>query len=187
MLTDDDSLSFRKLGSQETVLDNTITMTGDNQPLACDPEARVVIEATDVTEFNVAVVFDLLGHEDEAVGYSKVDMAEWMTSDDEWLNEANSGIVYPDQRPTYAYQASHFAKAIQRLAAAEGDLIETRNILMETSVYFTDYDTDSDTIKELIKEYYQYKNRYDYEIAKINAAFVGTMGMIVPSAGIDEE
>ena len=187
MLTDDDSLRFRKLDSQETVLDNTITKTGDDQPLACDPEARVVIEATDVTEFNVAVVFDILRHEDEAVGYTKVDMAEWTTSDDEWLNEANSGIVYPGERPTYTYQASHFARAIQRLEAAAGDLVATRDILMETSVYFTDYDTTSDTIAALIDEYYRYKNRYDYEIDKINAAFRETMGMIVPSADLDEE
>ena len=187
MLTDDDSLRFRKLGSQETVLDGTITKTGDNQPLACDPEARVVIEATDVIEFNVAVVFDLLLHEDEAVGYSKVGMADWTTSDDEWLNEANSGVAYPGSKPTYKYQASHFAKANQRLAAAAGDLVATQAILMETSVYFTDYDPENETIKELIKEYYTYRNRYNYEISKLNSAFMSTMGMIVPSAGLDEE
>ena len=70
MLTDDESLRFRWLGSNETILDDTVTKTNSGMSLACDPESRVVIEATDVTEFNVAVVFDLLGHKDEAVGYS---------------------------------------------------------------------------------------------------------------------
>ena len=180
MLTDDESLRFRWLGSNETILDDTVTKTNSGMSLACDPESRVVIEATDVTEFNVAVVFDLLGHKDEAVGYSYLSMNEWTTCDDEWLNEANSGIVYPGTDTTYKYKASHFAKANRDLAAADGDLLKIGRILADTAIYFSDYNKNDPTVIELIKEYNKYRNRYNYEVSKINREFMDAMHVASP-------
>ncbi len=185
MLTDDESLRFRRLGSNETVLDDTVTKNNSGMSLACDPESRVVIEATDVTEFNVAVVFDLLGHKDEAVGYSYLPMSEWTTTDDEWLDEANSDIVYPGNQPTYKYKASDFARANRDLAAADGDFAKIGKILSETAIYFTDYNKNDPTVIELVKEYNKYRNRYNYEVSKINQEFMDAMHVVSPV--IDDE
>ena len=186
MLTDDDSLRFRRLNTNETVLDNTVTKHNSGLALARDTQQRVVIEANNITSFNVAVVFEILLHKDEAVGYSRMPMSEWHTSDDAWLNEANSDIVYPGNEPTYKYKASHFARANQRLSEADGDLVAMGEILRETAVYFTDYDKNNETIKSLIKEYNKYKNRYNYEISKINAAFLEAMKAAVPSVELKD-
>ena len=180
MLTDDDSLRFRVLNSTETVLPDTVTKTNSGLALACDTEQRVVIEATDVTSFDVAVVFDLIGHADEAVGYSYVQMKEWTTSSDEWLDEANSGIIYPGDMPTYKYKASDFARANRNLAAADGDLLKIGQILSDTAIFFTDYDKNNPTVIELVKEYNKYRNRYNYEISKINAEFMNAMHVASP-------
>jgi hypothetical protein len=180
MLTDDESLRFRWLKSNETILDDTITKTNSGMSLACDPEPRVVIEASDVTEFNVAVVFDLLGHKDEAVGYSYLPMNEWTTSDDGWLNEENADIIYPGNQPTYKYKASHFAKANRDLAAANGDLLKIGQILADTAIYFTDYNKNDPTVIQLINEYNKYRNRYNYEVSKINREFMDAMHVASP-------
>ena len=180
LISDDESLRFRRLGSNETVLDDTVTQNNSGMSLACNPEPRVVIEASNVMEFNVAVVFDLLNHKDEAIGYSYVQMKEWTTSTDEWLDEANSGIVYPGDKPVYKYKASDFARANRDLAAADGDLLKIGKILSETAIYFTDYDKNNPTVIELVKEYDEYRNRYNYEISKINAEFMNAMSVASP-------
>ena len=179
MLTDDESLTFRRLKNGETVLSNTITKENSGQPLACDTEQRVVIEANNVTNFNVAVVFDILKHKDEAVGYEKLPMSEWTTSDDEWLNDANADIIYPGEEPIYKYQASHFARANSDLAKANGDFAKIGEILAKTAVYLTDYDKKNPTVMKEVEQYLQYLKRYNYEVDKINQAFkdiyLGTM------------
>ena len=181
MLTDDDSLKFRKLKANETVLDSTYTKykTGDSR--ACDTEQRVVIEANSVTNFNVAVVFEMLGHKDEAVGYEKVAMSEWTTTDDEWLNEANKDVVYPGQAPTYKYQASDFARANRDLANAGDDFAKIGQILTQTSVYLTDYDPNNASVAELVEQYMQYVKRYNYEVERMNAAFMDIYFGFVPA------
>ena len=184
MLTDDDSLRFRRLGSQETVLKNTITKTNSGESLACDPEQRVVIEANDVTDFNVAVVFDLLGHVDEAVGYSYVPMAQWQTSDDGWLNDANSDIVYPTPKPQYKYPASAFAKAIRDLENAKGDMAKIAEILARTAEYLTDCDRENPTVASLIEEYMIFVNRYNYEVQRINSQFLDIYFGSLPSSAL---
>ena len=188
LLTDDDSLSFRKLKANETVLDSTYTKykTGDTR--ACDTEQRLVIEAKDVTNFNVAVVFEMYGHKDEVVGYSKIPMSDWVTSDDEWLDEANKDIIYPGNEPTYKYQASHFARANADLAKAGDDFAEVGKILAQTSVYLTDYDKNNTTITSLVEQYMQYVKRYNYEVERINAAFMDVyLGFIPATPATDEK
>ena len=181
MLTDDDSLTFRKLKANETVLDSTYTQykTGDSR--ACDTEPRIVIEAKNVTNFNVAVVFEMITHKDEVVGYEKVPMAEWTTRNGDWIDEANKDIVYPGKEPTYKYQASHFARANADLAKAEGDFAKIGQILATTSVYLTDYDKNNATVADLVEQYMQYVKRYNYEVERINSAFMDVYLGVVPA------
>ena len=181
MITDDDSLSFRRLKSNETVLSSTKTKYNSGDSRACDTEPRVVIEANNVKSFNVAVVFEILGHEDEAVGYEKVPMSQWTTSDDEWLNEANKDIVYPGQAPIYKYQASHFARANADLAKAGTDFAKIGEILAKTLVYLTDYDDKDATVAKLVEQYMQYVTRYNYEVERINAAYMEIYLGFVPA------
>ena len=181
MITDDDSLSFRRLKSNETVLSSTKTKYNSGDSRACDTEPRVVIEANNVKNFNVAVVFEILGHVDEAVGYEKIPMSQWTTSDDEWLNEANKDIVYPGQAPTYKYQASHFARANADLAKAGTDFAKVGEILARTLVYLTDYNDKDASVTTLVNEYMQYVNRYNYEVEKINAAYMEIYLGFVPA------
>ena len=184
MLTDDENLKFRRLGKYETVLSSTITKNNSGQELACDPEQRVVIEANNVTDFNVGVVFDLLNHVDEVVGYEKVPMSEWTTCTDEWLNEANSGIDYPKPAPTYKYNASHFAKANSRLndALAKMDWVKFAEIIDETAIYLTDFDIDNDNVYQLYRQYMLLVQRYNIEVDNINKQFEDIFFGTLPAA-----
>ena len=181
LLTDDDSLTFRKLKSNETVLDSTYTTYKTGDTLACDTEPRIVIEADNVTEFNVAVVFEMLGHKDEVVTYEQIPMAEWTTRNGDWIEEANKDIIYPGQEPTYKYQASHFAGANRDLKNAGDDFAKIGEILSRTLVYLTDYDKKNSTVLEQVEQYMQYVKRYNYEVEKINNAFMDVYLGIVPA------
>ena len=181
LISDDESLTFRKLKSNETVLDSTYTTYKTGDTLACDTEPRVVIEANGVTEFNVAVVFEMLGHKDEVVGYEKVPMAQWSTCTDEWINEANKDIIYPGQEPVYKYQASHFAGANRDLKNAGTDFAKIGEILSRTLVYLTDYDKKNETVLEQVEQYMQYVKRYNYEVERINSAFMDVYLGVLPA------
>ena len=172
MLTDDENFAFRKLKVNETVLDSTYTQykTGDTR--ACDTEPRIVIEANEVTEFNVAVVFDMISHQDEVVTYDKVPMAEWTTTNGDWIDEANKDIIYPTPAPIYKYQASDFARANADLARAGEDYAKMGQIIAQTFVYLTDYDKENATVASLVTQYLSYVNKYNYEVDKANAAFM---------------
>jgi hypothetical protein len=114
-------------------------------------------------------------------------MAEWTTCTDEWVNEANKDIIYPGQEPTYKYKASHFARANADLAKAEGDFAKIGQILATTSVYLTDYDKNNDTVKSLVEQYMQYVKRYNYEVERINAAFMDVYLGVVPANPSSDE
>lgn len=181
LLSNDDSLTFRKLKTYETVLDTTYTKENSGDSRACNPEQRIVIEADNVTEFNVAVVFEMLGHKDEIVTYEQIPMSEWTTRNGDWIEEANKDIIYPGQEPVYKYQASHFARANSDLAKAGDDFGKIGEILSTTLIYLTDYDKKSETIQDLVEQYMQYVKRYNYEVEKMNAAFMDVYLGVVPA------
>ena len=181
LLSDDESLTFRKLKTYETVLSSTKTKENSGDSRACDPEQRIVIEANDVTNFNVAVVFEMLGHKDEVVTYEKMPMSEWTTRNGDWIEEANKDIVYPGQEPTYKYQASHFAGANRDLKNAGDDFGKIGEILGRTIIYLTDYDKKNSTVLEQVEQYMQYVKRYNYEVEKMNAAFMDVYLGVVPA------
>ena len=137
--------------------------------------------SNDVTNFNVAVVFEMLGHKDEVVTYEKMPMSEWTTRNGDWIEEANKDIVYPGQEPTYKYQASHFAGANRDLKNAGDDFGKIGEILSRTIIYLTDYDKKNSTVVEQVEQYMQYVKRYNYEVEKMNAAFMDVYLGVVPA------
>ena len=184
MLTDDESLTFRRLDNNETVLSNTITKENSGWSGACDTEQRIVIEAEGVQSFNVAVVFEIITHPDEVVGYEKVPMSQWTTCTDEWVNEANKDIVYPEPKPVYKYTVSHFVKANNQLreAYANKDWVTYAEIINKTSVYLTDYDHEDEYLGQYVYEYKNLVTRYNMEVEKINKMFEDQFFGILPSA-----
>lgn len=181
LLSDDDSLIFRKLGAYETVLDNTIIKETSGIYGTCNPETRIAIEAKDVTSFNVGVVFELIRSTEEIVGYSKVPMSLWTTCTSEWLDDANSGIIDPEPGPTYKYGASFFALAIDEFKNAGADWARYREIIDETSIYLTDYDPNNTTVQKLVSEYKKYVGVYNEQVDYYNQKFMESFIGVMPS------
>ena len=180
MLTDDESLRFTRMNSKETVLENTITKSGGGGYGTCDPEQRIVIKADDVTEFNVGVVFELLDFEEQVVGYSMQPMAEWTTSDSEWLDSANEA-ARPPERPVYQYNASHFAYAIDQFKAAGSDWKRYQEIIGDTIVYLTSYDPDDATIARMVRDYDLYLSVYNLHVQDLNKEFEEIFTSVMPA------
>ncbi len=172
LLSDNENIRFRKMGAYETVYSTTYTNTGNNDPLALDPLQRMVIEADGVTEYKVALVFELIQHTDEIVGYSFTPMEEWTTSDDEWVKEANKDIDYGNNsQVSYRYKLSDFVRANDRLATAGDNLVEIGNILRETYIYTTSYDRADMRTREAADKYLEAVLEYNLKIREVNQAF----------------
>ena len=182
MLTDDDSLRFEKMGQYSTVLSSTITKTGTGIYGTCDPEQRVVINANNVTDFNVGVVFELIDFEEQIVGYSKVPMAEWTTTDSRWLDDANAELT-PEEKPTYKYNASHFAYAIAQFEAAGDDWKRYQQIIGDTLVYLTDYDPEDKTVARLVRDYDLYLSVYNLYVKQVNQEFANAYTSVMSAKG----
>jgi len=172
LLSDNENIRFRKMGAYETVYSTTYTNTGNGDPLALDPLQRVVIEANGVTEYKVALVFEIIRHTDEVVGYSFTSMNDWATSDDEWVKEANKDIDYNDTpTATYRYKLSDFVRANNRLLAAGDDLTEIGKILRETYIYTTSYNRADLRTREEADKYLEAVLEYNLKIREVNQAF----------------
>ena len=180
LLTSDSSLKFEKAKSNETVLSNTITKDNSGIYGTCNPEARVFIRGNNVTEFNVAVVFELLDFKEQAVGYTSVPMAEWTTTDSEWLDNLNAELA-PAEKPVYKYNASHFAYAIAQFKAAGDDWKKYQEIIMDTIVYLTSYDPNDSSLAKMVKEYDLYVSVYNLYVKQVNKEFSDILIAVMPS------
>lgn len=174
LLSEDKDLKFTYMSAYDgTIFDDTYTKTGNNDPLALDPLQRLVINADDVTEYNVSVVFEIIRHPDEVVGYVPVPMSEWQTCSDEWVNEANKDIIYDEDKIPPKYQFSDFVLANKDAAAAieAGDITEFLSVMCSTVVYLTDYEATNDNYRREVEKYLAYATQYNDIIRKINKAF----------------
>ncbi len=166
LLSDDESLSFRKASKYETVLSATVTRENSGNPLAENPEQRLFIEADGVTDFNVAVVFEIIESTKQVVGYEKVPIDTWTTSDSEWLDDANSEFL----NKSYLYNASHFAKAIDDYKKAE-TFADKDAVLRQTVKYLTSYDPESAQTRSKAEDYKKILKVHNYDLNKINGKF----------------
>ena len=141
--------------------------------MARNPVQRVAIEADDVTSFNVAVVFQVLGHEDEIVPYTYTPMAEWKTETDEWVKEANKDINYAGEPVVPQTPLGKFNSANASLAAAfeAKDLVEVGRILHDTSTYLLNYNNKNAAVVEAAGKYLAYMNQYNKLIRDLNKGF----------------
>lgn len=173
LISDNADLRFREMEAQETVFEETYTAYKNNDPLAKNPVQRVAIEADDVTSFNVAVVFQILGHEDEIVPYTYTPMAEWKTETDEWVKEANKDIDYAGEPVVPQTPLGKFNSANASLAAAfeAKDLVEVGRILRDTSTYLLNYNNKNAAVVEAAGKYLAYMNQYNKLIRDLNKGF----------------
>ncbi len=174
LLSDNKDLKFTFMYDPSvTIFDSTVTKQNSGNDMALTPVQRIVINADNVTEYKVALVFELIGHEDEIVGYEYAPMAQWTTSSDEWVKEANKDIVYEEDKVKPKYVLSDFIKANMALAAAveSGDDAALVRIVRETYIYTTDYDSNNKNVMAAVKEYMNYVVRYSYITRGFNAAF----------------
>ena len=183
LISEDTNLKFRIMNvgnyetgvKYETVFPDTYTKTNNQDPRASDPVQRIIIEANDVTSFNVAVVFQILGHKNEIVPYRYTAMDSWATESDEWVKEANKGLDYgADDKPVVPQTTYKlFLRANERLAAAyeQEDLLLVGQILRETSDYLLNYDDKNSSVAAVAAEYRAYRRTYNLLIRGANAAF----------------
>ena len=171
LITDDDSLGFELLKSQ-TILDSTVTKSNSGNERASDPENRLIINKDGATDFNVSVVFEIMRDPAEIVAYEPVPMAEWQTSDDEWVKAANDHIVYPEEIIPPKYKLSDFVRANKLLSEAK-TLEEMGKLLLQTKIYLTDYDRENSQILAAVAQYTAYVDEYNRRVRQINDVFSG--------------
>ncbi|MBQ8372414.1 MAG: heparinase II/III family protein [Clostridia bacterium] len=174
LLSDNEDLKFTYMYDPSvTIFDSTVTKQNSGDDMALTPVQRVVINADGVTEYKVALVFELIGHEDEVVGYEYTPMTQWQTSSDEWVKEANKDIVYEEDKTKPKYVLSDFIKANAALAEAleSGDDAALVRIVRETFIYTTDYDSSNKNVVAAVREYMGYVDRYNFIIRGFNSAF----------------
>ncbi len=181
LLSDNDNVRLRSVTTGETVFPETITDTQNAEvgyeDMLLTAKPRLFIEAEDVTEYNVALVFEMMRDEAEVVGYEYVDMSEWTTCSDEWVKDANDHIVYPEERPVYKYNAGDFNRALTELSRAKTDAARGE-VIRKYFVYTTDYDPDNATTVSMANQFLAYIEEYEAKIRLANELyknlFVGT-------------
>ncbi len=181
LLSDDENVKFRSVTSGETVRPETIhkaqNAIEEHVNMLLSPPSRLFIEAEQVTEYNVALVFEMMRDVQEVVGYEYKPMSEWSTCTDEWVKDANDHIVYPEERPVYKYNAGDFNRALNELKRAKNDL-ERGEIIRKYFVYTTDYDPENATAVAKANEFIAEIEAYEARIALANELyknlFVGT-------------
>ena len=178
LISDNPDLKFRKMtnavnsitGKIETVFPGTYTKTNNNDERAKDPVQRLAIEANGVTDFNVAVVFQILAHEDEIVPYTYTAMDSWVTDTDEWVKEANKDIDYDGSEiiPMTPYKKLYTAN--ERLAAAygSGDIALVGSILRETAALLRNYDQNNPSVSAEAARYRGYRRQYNLLLRAAN-------------------
>lgn len=179
IVSDDRSLRF-SVKEDETILDFTYTKA-DN-PLASDPQWRLVIEADGVKSFNVAVVFEKIRDTREIVGYRRSAIADWSTLSDEWVKEANSWIDYGhDDPPVYKYNFGDLHNALEKIKAAR-TTAERFSLIAANYRILTSIDRTVANVQESIDEFTSYFDRYNRVVRAVNAEHERALGLL-PSGG----
>ena len=176
LISEDTSLKFRKMGAYETVYPTTIIKNTYDENLAYlakDPVPRICIEADDVTSFNVAVVFQILEHQDEIVPYEYTNMDNWSTETDEWVKEANKDINYGGAPVIPVTPLGTFQRTNKNLQVAfdEGNLKKVSEILWDTRDYLLNYNANNASVAEEARKYREYRNKYNQMLRAINNSF----------------
>ena len=174
LLSDNEDLVFEKTG-KATVLPKTVTKENSGNPKASSPDNRLIINADNVTEFNVAVVFELIKHEDEVVGYEYVDMSEWQPVSDEWVKDANSDINYDEGKENFdmtefKYTVADLVGAMSKIEKAK-TTPERMQAIFNAYLRTTSIDKTNPTVAAKIAELQPYLAEYNEYVRALNGAF----------------
>ena len=180
LVTDDESLRFELTAGPE--LSNLRTPAdGDSYAKASSPVKRLKVSAENKTSVKMAVVFEIMRHEDEVVGYRElVPMSEWETESDDWVKEANKDIVYPVIKPPAKYKGSSFLAAIKDYDNAQ-TLKEKGEIIRKSLIYLTDYEDDRSTLNA-VEKYRAKIEEYNAEVRAVNEKLKKYFLSCLPSA-----
>jgi hypothetical protein len=137
-------LRFEKTG-QTTILPTTITKENSGNAKASSPANRLIINADNVTEFNVAVVFELIKHEQEVVGYEYANMSTWQPVSDEWVKDANSDIDY-DNNNDDNFDKTDFNYTVADLVGAMSKIEKAKTTWFPPFLYFVLFPSSCGTI-----------------------------------------
>ena len=182
LVSDNPDLKFGLSGTSHLLSTTVSATTAADYSFVRFPERaksstnRVVIKASGVTEFNVAVVFELIGHEDEVTGYEWLDIAKWDSSgvvSDDWVKEANKDIDYgtgEDAGVKYKYTVTDLVMAMMKIDSAK-TLPERMNAIYESFIRTTDIDKENTAVKAKLDELAPYLEEYNGYVRGINAAF----------------
>ncbi|MBQ8720417.1 MAG: heparinase II/III family protein [Clostridia bacterium] len=187
LLSDNEELVFEKTGNT-TVLPTTVTKENSGNEKASSPDNRLIINADNVTEFNVAVVFELIKHEDEVVGYEFVDMSEWVPTSDEWVKDANSDIDYDEDKGNFdstefKYTVADLVGAMSKIEKAE-NTPERMQAIYNAYLRTTSIDKTNATVTAKIAELQPYLAEYNEYVKRINTSYgKNVVGVVVGGKG----
>ena len=174
LISSDESLRFEKTG-QTTILPTTITKENSGNAKASSPANRLIINANNVTEFNVAVVFELIKHEDEVVGYEYANMSTWQPVSDEWVKDANSDIDYDNNnnenfdKTDFNYTVADLVGAMSKIEKAK-TAPERMQAIFNAYLRTTSIDKTNATVIAKIAELQPYLSEYNEYIKALNDA-----------------
>jgi len=190
LISSDPSLRFERTGtgvgenaSNPHILAGTVSKYNPSKYSWVDagkissPTNRCIINADDVTSLKIAVVFELIGHEGEVVGYEWKDMSTWATEgivSDEWVKDANSWIDYGDEEPvgpTYKYTISDLVQAMNKITAAKTE-VEKMNAIFNAYMRTTDIDKTNSQVIAKIVELNAYMLQYNAYVRGLNSVFM---------------
>ena len=207
LVSEDTSLKFETSASvyknsYGTILQRTVTKSkylanpgilsykGEDANQLSEPANRLIINVDDATEFNAAVVFEIMRHEDEVVGYEWMEMSDWATDgikSDEWVKEANSGIDYPvvEEPVNYKYTVADLVSAMNKITKAT-TAADKMKAIADAFIRTTSIDKSNAVVAAKIAELQPYLLEYAALARAISDVLTNNVVSVVMPQG-DEE
>ncbi len=164
LLSENTDLVFTTVTEKQ--LDYTIVKS-DSTPKVSSPATRLAIKADDVTEFDVAVVFELVSAKDDVIGYRKCAIEDWEITDDEWLKKAQED--YDNTKPNRVYSTGDLVAAVKEIEAA--DYATRYTLIAKAYVIYLDMDKNDKTAATYMKKYKDYLDEINAMVRQGNADF----------------
>ena len=180
LISDNPDLKFAPSGVTHLLAPTVSTLNAKDKDFvdyperATAPSNRLVIKASGVKSFKVAVVFELIRDEEEVVGYKWQDMSAWASSgikSDEWVKDANSWIDYEKNNvPTYKYTVTDLVMAMAKIGGYDVGTPERLQAIQEAFIRTTSIDKTVPAVQAKIAELQPYLLEYAEYVSAINAA-----------------
>ena len=180
LVSDNPDLKFEPSGVTHLLEPTVSTLNAKDKDFvdfpdrATAPTNRLVIKASGVKSFKVAVVFELVRDDAEVVGYTWQDMSEWASGgikSDEWVKDANAWIEYENEnQPTYKYTITDLVMAMSKIDRFEVGTAERRSAIFDAYIRTTSIDLTNAAVVAKIAELEPYLEEYNAYVSAINTA-----------------